>query len=138
MTEDTVKPDISKNSNWVAVGLILAVFLLLKSCFFKSPNAEDTIKEYLKDIESGNTVDALALMKNDTLNVDGITHRMGQMEQVFRSKHGVAKVTVQKPSNGDEGIYGVYVEYGNGEKDGPLYIKMLRSEDNRWLIGQTR
>ncbi|UVW30716.1 hypothetical protein [Massilia sp. H6] len=136
---ESIAPPLTSNfAKWSLMGDAIVLLLLLKSCFFSVSDAEETIRRFYDAMDEGDTVEMLALMKNDTLDIDGITANMDSAAQSIKAKGGISNLEVKGPETGQEEIYRVDVEYGNGDQEGPVYMRMVRDVTGDWKIGQTR
>lgn len=123
---------------WTCAGIGVLVAFTIKSCFPTQLSAEDTIKKNIMYISKGDAVNALALMNNNTLNIEAISASMVEGSKVMSAKGGVSEVVVHSPGKEVEGVYAATIKYGNGEVEGSTYMRMEHDVDGIWKIAQTK
>ena len=107
--------------------------LFFAACSSNSPEA--TVKSYLKDIQKGDYVAAVALMDIEDENGEPAAMMEEQGKKVIDQKGGIASFEVGKAEISEDGKKAnvpYTITFGNGEKkDDKQCVKL---DDGKWVI----
>lgn len=112
---------------------VALVALFFAACSSNSPEA--TVKSYLKNIQKGDYVAAVALMDIEDNNGEFAAMLEEKGNKVLEQKGGIASIEVGKAEISEDGKKAnvpYSITFGNGEKREDK--QCVKLEDGKWLI----